>query len=226
MPGANWLATVYHGLPLQLYRPSFEPGSYLFFVGRLSPEKRPDSAIAIAKATGIPLKIAAKVDPVDRVYFETRIRPLLDHPLIEYLGEVDDARKSALLRAARALLFPVDWPEPFGLILIEALASGTPIVARRRGSVPEIVREGVTGLLGETDDDLVGAVSRCQTIDRRACRVDFEARFSVAAMTRRYVELYEQLVDERLSLRRPLRVAPRRSGSLPAPVDREALVEP
>lgn len=193
MPAASWTATVHHGLPPHLYAPSFTPGSYLLFVGRISPEKRPDSAIAVAKAAGMPLKIAAKVDPVDREYFADLIRPLLNHPLVEYLGEVNDARKGELLRGASALLFPVDWPEPFGLILIEALACGTPIVARCRGSVPEIVREGVTGLVCETDDELAAAAQRAPLLDRRACRAEFEARFTAATMTRRYLEIYEQL---------------------------------
>jgi glycosyltransferase involved in cell wall biosynthesis len=222
MAGASWLATVHHGLPPDLYRPSFVPGGYLLFVGRIAPEKRPDSAIAIAKATGIPLKIVAKVDAVDRAYFETTVRPLLEHPLIEWLGELDDARKGALLRGARALLFPIDWPEPFGLSMIEALASGTPVVARRRGSVLEIVRDGVTGFLGETDEELEHAVRRCSELDRRECRAEFDARFTVATMVRRYVELYERLCEERHG---PVRAPLRRSASLAVPVGRGAAAE-
>lgn len=191
MPAASWIRTIHHGLPPALYRPSFEPGAYLLFVGRLSPEKRPESAIAIARAAGMPLKIAAKVDPVDREYFERSIRPLLDDPRVEYLGEVDDTRKGELLRGAAALLFAIDWPEPFGLIVIEALASGTPVVARRRGSMPELLREGVTGFLGDTDADLVAAVRRVAQLDRRACRAEFDVRFTVATMTRRYLQVYD-----------------------------------
>ncbi len=197
MPDADWARTVHHGLPPSLYRPRFEPGDYLLFVGRISPEKRPDSAIAIARAVGVPLKIAAKIDAVDRSYFESEIRSLLDDPLIDYVGEVGDADKGELLRGARALLFPVDWPEPFGLIMIEAMACGTPVIARRRGSVPEVIRDGVTGFLGDTDDDLAHAVRKLPTIDRRACRADFDERFTVDTMTRRYVELYEELIGGR-----------------------------
>src|SRR5262249_16730723 len=156
-----------------VYQPSRTHGSHLVFMGRISPEKRPDAAIAIAKAAGVTLKIAAKVDAVDRVYFETVVRPLLAHPLIQFLGGVDDARKGELRRSALALLFPIDWKEPFGLILIEALACGTPVIARRRGSVPEIIRDGVTGFVGESDDDLVRAVGRAHEIDRRVCRAEF-----------------------------------------------------
>jgi glycosyltransferase involved in cell wall biosynthesis len=215
MPHANWLATVPHGLPPALYTPSFTPGSYLAFVGRISPEKRPDAAIAVAKAAGVPLKIAAKVDPVDRPYFETTIRALLDHPLIEFLGEVDDARKGELLRGAQALLFPIDWPEPFGLILVEALACGTPVIARRRGSVPEIIRDGVTGFVGETDDDLVRAVARVDHLDRHLCRAEFEARFTAGAMARRYLELYELLNPPRDVRRGTLRALRRRPAPPP-----------
>jgi glycosyltransferase involved in cell wall biosynthesis len=194
---ANWLATVPHGVPPALYTPEYTPGSYLLFVGRISPEKRPDAAIAIAAAAGVPLKIAAKVDAVDREYFQSIIRPLLKHPLVEFLGEVDDARKAQLLRGALALLFPIDWPEPFGLILIEALACGLPVIARRRGSVPEIIRDGVTGFVREIDDELARAVHEVHRLDRRACRAEFEARFTAANMARRYIELYERLADPR-----------------------------
>jgi glycosyltransferase involved in cell wall biosynthesis len=201
MPTAHWMRTVYHGLPQSLYRPSFAPGSYLLFVGRISPEKRPDSAIAIAKAVGMSLKIAAKVDPVDRGYFEATIRPLLDDPLIEYLGEVNDARKGELLRGARALLFPIDWPEPFGLIMIEALACGTPVVARRCGSVPEVIRDGITGFVCDSDADLIGALRRVSTLDRRACRAEFETRFTATTMALRYLELYAALPTGRDGLK-------------------------
>jgi glycosyltransferase involved in cell wall biosynthesis len=197
MRDANWLATVPHGVPAALYDPEYATGSYLLFVGRISPEKRPDAAVAIAAAAGVPLKIAAKVDAVDREYFASMIRPLLEHPLVEFLGEVDDARKGELLRGALALLFPIDWPEPFGLILIEALACGVPVIARRRASVPEIVREGVTGFLRETDEELARAVHEVHRLDRRACRAEFEARFTAATMAGRYVELYERLVERR-----------------------------
>src|SRR5262249_21622205 len=177
--------------------PESAPGSCVLFVGRISPEKRPDAAIAIAAAAGVPLKIAAKVDAVDREYFASIIRPLMNHPLVEFLGEVDDARKGDLLRGALALLFPIDWPEPFGLILIQALACGVPVIARRRGSVPEIIRDGVTGCVRETDDELAQAVHDVQRIDRRACRAEFESRFTAAIMARRYLESYQRLVEPR-----------------------------
>ena len=157
---ANWRANVYHGLPLDLYQPNYEDGKYLAYLGRISPEKRPDFAIQIAKAAGIPLKIAAKVDRVDRDYFQHQIKPLLDHPLIEYVGEVTDGEKERFLGEAHALLFPIDWPEPFGLVMIEAMACGTPVVAFRRGSVPEIVDHGATGYIVDNCDEAVEPYER------------------------------------------------------------------
>jgi glycosyltransferase involved in cell wall biosynthesis len=189
----RWAANVHHGVPRDLYRFHEGPGRYLLFLGRLSPEKRPDAAIRIAVHAGVPLRIAAKVDPADRVYFEQVVRPLLDHPLVEYLGEVDDAGKAELLANALALLFPIDWPEPFGMVLIEALACGTPIIARRRGSVPEVVMHGHTGFLGETERELVDAVARAPELSRAACRMEFERRFTVATMTEGYLALYERV---------------------------------
>ncbi|MCW5890021.1 MAG: glycosyltransferase family 4 protein [bacterium] len=193
MPAAAWMGTVHHGLPRRLYAPSLASGSYLVFMGRISPEKRPDAAIAIARRAGVPLKIAAKVDAVDRAYWETEIRPLLDGPLVEFLGEVGDDRKGALLAGAAALLFPIDWPEPFGLVMIEALACGTPVVARRRGSVPEIVEDGVTGFVRETDDELVAAVHRLPALDRARCRAAFETRFTDDIMAQRYLDLFARV---------------------------------
>ena len=189
--GIRWAATVYHGLPADLYR--FHPtgGRYLAFLGRISPEKQPDAAIRIAIQAGIPLKIAAKVDRVDAVYFATVVRPLLDHPLVEFLGEVDDRQKGELLGQALALLFPIDWPEPFGLALIEALACGTPIIARPRGSVPEIVDDGRTGFLCETEKAMATATTRLSSLSRAACRREFEERFSVRAMVNAYERVYE-----------------------------------
>jgi len=216
MRDVNWLATVPHGLPPSLYEPTYAPGSYLLFVGRMSPEKRPDAAIAVAASSGIPLKIAAKVDAVESAYFETTIRPLLDNPLVDFLGEVDDARKAALLRGALALLFPIDWPEPFGLILIEALACGTPIIARRCGSVPEIVRDGLTGFVCETDEELAHAAHRVHRVDRRACRADFESRFTATVMAKRYVELYEMLAEPREPARATARAQIGRMSPSPA----------
>jgi glycosyltransferase involved in cell wall biosynthesis len=191
LPEAGWIGTVYHGLPEDLLQ--FEPstGSYLAFLGRISPEKRVDRAIDIAKRSGWPLRLAAKVDAADSDYFERDIRPLLDDPLVEFVGEIGEDDKSEFLGHARALLFPIDWPEPFGLVQIEALACGTPVIAFRGGSVPEIVEEGVTGFIVDTIDDAVRAVERLGEIDRRTCRNVFERRFSVSRMARDYVRMYE-----------------------------------
>jgi len=192
-PGINWAATVYHGLPLDLspFQSSQAPAPFLLFLGRISPEKRPDSAIRIACQAGLPLRIAAKVDPVDLAYFETTIRPLLNHPLIEFIGEVNEEQKRALLGDALALLFPIDWPEPFGLVMIEALACGTPVIARRRGSVPEIVQEGVTGFVCETEEEMVAAVQKIAMLEREACRRAFVERFTVQRMAHDYIKVYE-----------------------------------
>lgn len=168
-------------------------GGYLAFLGRISPEKRPDRAIAIATRAGLPLKIAAKVDAVDKDYFREHIRPLLKHPLVEFIGEIGDAEKPAFLGGARALLFPIDWPEPFGLVLIEAMACGTPVVAWRCGSVPEVVDEGVSGLIVADEDEAIAAVHAIGTLDRREVRAAFDRRFSAATMAKAYVELYRRL---------------------------------
>lgn len=221
LPGVNWVATVYHGLPPDLY--AFEPrhGSYVLFLGRISPEKRPDSAIRVACRAGVPLRIAAKVDRVDREYFERTVRPLLDHPLVEFLGEVNDEQKQALLRGALALLFPVDWPEPFGLVTIEALACGTPVVARPRGSVPEILRDGVTGFLCETDDEMVDAIRRVNTLDRESCRQEFERRFTAETMAQNYLKVYQQALGAQTGQAFPREGIP--PGALP-PAERLAAV--
>jgi glycosyltransferase involved in cell wall biosynthesis len=191
--GVNWLRTVPHGLPLRDYPYSPRGGRYLVFLGRIAREKRPDLAIEMAKQAGLPLKIAAKVDPADRLYFEREIEPLLDHPLIDFIGEVDDRQKVALLCGACALLFPIDWPEPFGLVMIEALACGTPVIARPRGSVAEVLVDGRTGFIAETLPELVEAVKRLDTIDRAACRRHVEERFTVERMVDGYEALYESL---------------------------------
>jgi glycosyltransferase involved in cell wall biosynthesis len=197
LPDVNWAATIHHGLPPDLYTFHRAPRAYLLFLGRIAPEKRPESAIRVACRAGVPLRIAAKVDPVDRAYFDTAVRPLLAHPLVEFLGEVDDEQKRALLGEALALVFPIDWPEPFGLVMIEALACGTPVIARRRGSVPEILCEGKTGLLCETEEDMVRAVRRVASLDRAASRREFEQRFTAAAMTQRYLDVYRQCLNGR-----------------------------
>jgi glycosyltransferase involved in cell wall biosynthesis len=193
LAGLNWVGTVYHGLPdgeLDFYP---RPGSYLAFLGRISREKRADRAIEIAKACGWPLKIAAKVDPSDEVYFRTEIEPLLAHPLIEYIGEITESQKGEFLGNARALLFPIDWPEPFGLVMIESLACGTPVVAFRGGSVDEVLDDGVTGFVVDNLDEAVEATRRVETLDRTACRQAFETRFTASRMANDYVQLYSQL---------------------------------
>jgi glycosyltransferase involved in cell wall biosynthesis len=180
-------------LPEDLYTPQDRPGKYLAFLGRISPEKRVDRAIEIARRVGMPIKIAAKVDAVDKEYFEANIRKLLDHPLVEYIGEIGQREKSEFLGNAYALLFPIDWPEPFGLVTIEAMACGTPVIAYRNGSVPEILDEGTTGFMADKLDDAVAAVQRVSSIDRRVCRRVFEERFTVRRMCSNYVEVYNRL---------------------------------
>jgi len=197
LPWANWQATVHHGLPRDLYSFHPQPGQYLAFLGRIAPEKCPDRAIAIATRAGIPLRIAAKVDPADRDYFKERIEPLMDHPLVEFLGEITDAEKNDFLGGACALLAPFDWPEPFGLVFIEALACGTPVLAYRRGSVPELIENGVTGYVCEQMDEFITAVKQLSIIDRRRCRHAFEARFTVERMVQDYLDVYEQIVTDR-----------------------------
>jgi glycosyltransferase involved in cell wall biosynthesis len=193
LPDAHWAATVYHGLPVGLLPFHPGPGSYLAFLGRISPEKGVDRAIAIALACGLPLRIAAKVDSADREYFTRDIQPLLDHPLIEFIGEIDERQKGAFLGGARALLFPVDWPEPFGLVMIEALACGVPVLAFRRGSVPEVIDHGVTGIIVDTVDEAVAAMPRLVMLSRQQCQRTFERRFSAARMAADYERTYEQL---------------------------------
>ena len=196
LPWLRWEGTVYHGLPADLFRFRASPDDFLVFLGRLSPEKRPDRAIEIARRAGLPLRVAAKVDDADRAYFESRIRPLLSRPGIQFIGEIAEADKGNLLGAARALLFPIDWEEPFGLVMIEAMACGTPVIAFRRGSVPEIVEEGVTGFVVDTVEQAVEAVGRLDQIDRAGCRRAFEQRFTAARMARNYVEIYRRLARE------------------------------
>jgi glycosyltransferase involved in cell wall biosynthesis len=195
LPWINWQATIHHGLPLDLLVPGDGTGGYLAFLGRISKEKRPDRAIEIARRVGLPLKIAAKIDDADREYFEREIVHLFDDPLVEYVGEIGEAEKAAFLGNARALLFPVDWPEPFGLVMIEAMACGTPTVAWRCGSIPEVIDEGVTGYVVDTLEAAVSAVRRTESLSRETVRRRFEQRFSASRMTRDYVNLYEQLAD-------------------------------
>src|SRR5512145_3132703 len=176
LPWVNWQATVYHGLPENLYRFRGDPGKYFAFLGRISPEKRVDRAIAIAKRVGIPLKIAAKVDLVDNEYFQSVVEPLLDDPRIEFIGEIGEGEKDEFLGNAYALLFPIDWPEPFGLVMIEAMACGTPVIAYPRGSVPEVLEDGVTGWIVEGLEEAVPAVGRVPALSRARGRQVFEAR--------------------------------------------------
>ncbi len=196
LPDAGWLATVPHGLPEDLFTFRPEPGRYLLFLGRISPEKRPDRAIEIARRSGLHLKIAAKVDRADRVYYEEEIRPLLREAgsAVEFVGEVGGADKDRLLGEALALLFPIDWPEPFGLVMIEAMACGTPVIAFRNGSVPEVMEDGVTGFVVESVDEAVRAVGRVGGLSRDRCRGVFRERFGAARMARDYLDLYHRLV--------------------------------
>ncbi|HXS27496.1 MAG TPA: glycosyltransferase family 4 protein [Steroidobacteraceae bacterium] len=194
LASANWIGTVYHGLPQDLLDFTARPReNYLAFLGRMSPEKRPDRAIEIARRTGLPLRIAAKVDHADREYFERTVAPLLDHPLVEYIGEIGETEKSAFLGNARALLFPVDWPEPFGLVIIESMACGTPVIAFPCGSVPEVIEDGVTGFIVESVEEAVGAVGRLDRLDRRTIRASFEREFSAERMARDYEALYAKI---------------------------------
>jgi glycosyltransferase involved in cell wall biosynthesis len=170
------------------------PGAYLVFVGRIAPEKRPDRAIEIAKRAGVPLKIAAKIDAKDRAYFRQAVEPLLDDPLIEFLGSVNERRKRALMRDACALLLPIDWPEPFGMVFIEALACGTPVLTCPCGAAPEVVEDGVTGFIRASDDDLVAAVRDLPALDRARCRQHAEERFDTTRMADNYVHVYERLL--------------------------------
>jgi glycosyltransferase involved in cell wall biosynthesis len=193
---ANWIATVYHGLPADLYSLRTSPGSYLAFLGRICPEKRVDHAIEIAKRVGIPIKIAAKIDVVDEEYFKSTIRRLLDHPLVEYIGEIGERDKGDFIGNAHAVLFPIDWPEPFGLVMIEAMACGTPVIAYRMGSVPEIIDEATTGFIVGDLDAAVNAVGRIRSLDRVICRRVFEERFTARRMASDYLNIYEQVMQQ------------------------------
>ena len=197
LPWANWQATVYHGLPADMYQFHDKPGIYLAFLGRISPEKRVDRAIEIARQVQIPLKIAAKVDPVDKDYFEGVVEPLLRDPLVEFVGEIGKVEKEDFLGNAYALLFPIDWPEPFGLVMIEAMACGTPVIAYRSGAVPEVMEEGHTGFIVQGLEDAVEAVRRVPELSRKRCREIFDQRFTAARMAHDYVQLYERLIKSK-----------------------------
>ena len=194
LPQMKWVATIHHGVPRDLLKYNPNRGKYLAFIGRISPEKRPDLAIEVAMKSGVPLKIAAKVDAVDRDYFAQVIKPLIKPPLVEYIGEIDDAQKSEFLGNALALMFTIDWPEPFGLAMIEALACGTPVIARPFGSVPEVLRPGVTGFVAKEVNQLVAAVARIDSISRKRCRLEFEERFTAQVMVDKYETVYRALL--------------------------------
>jgi glycosyltransferase involved in cell wall biosynthesis len=194
---ANWSATVYHGLPADLLTPQPVTPSYLAFLGRISPEKRLDRAIDIAQRCGLPLKIAAKVDRADQDYFDETIRPYLGADGIEYIGEISDGQKAEFLSGAIALLVPVDWPEPFGLVMIEAMACGTPVIAFNRGSVPEVVENGVTGFVVEDQTSAVGAVRNLGSLSRPMIRRRFEERFTARQMTEQYLNVYRGMIKDR-----------------------------
>jgi glycosyltransferase involved in cell wall biosynthesis len=195
MPWASWVATVHHGVPTKLYMPCKYGDQYLAFLGRISPEKRVDRAIEIARSTGMELRVAAKVDAADREYYES-IRHLLEEPHVKFLNEIGDADKCALLSNAAALLFPIDWPEPFGLVMIESLSCGTPVIAFRGGAVEEIIEDGVTGFIVDSVDEAVEAVKRVPSIDRDVCRESFIERFSATRMCHDYVRVYERIIEE------------------------------
>jgi glycosyltransferase involved in cell wall biosynthesis len=219
---ASFAATVYHGLPVDLHRPTFNPrGGYLAFLGRISPEKGVDRAIKVARTLGMPLKIAAKVDRVDEAYFREQIAPLLEAPGVEFIGEINEHEKSAFLGQAMALMFLIDWPEPFGLSMIEAMACGTPVLAFRRGSVGEVVQHGVSGCIVNNLEEAVLAVPQVVALDRRAVRRQFETRFSSARMAKDYVRVYKSLqarsLDQQVSdLARPARAAAARRSVEPS----------
>ena len=195
LPQAHWVGTIHHGLPKDLLTPQpvAKPG-YLAFLGRIAPEKAPDQAIAIARRAGIPLRIAAKIDPADQAYYNTKIRHLMELPDIEYIGEIDDAEKSKFLSGAVGLLVPMEWDEPFGLVMIEAMACGTPVIAYRRGSTPELIEQGVTGFVVDNEDQAVAAVPHLADLHRANIRRRFEARFTARRMAQQYVKVYEDLI--------------------------------
>jgi glycosyltransferase involved in cell wall biosynthesis len=194
IPHANFVATIHHGIPADLHKPSFEPGSYLAFLGRISPEKRPDRAIRIARAAGIPLRIAAKVDKIDEDYFRNEILPLIDGPAVEFIGEINEREKAQFLGDASALLFPVDWPEPFGLVMIEAMACGTPVLAFRCGSIPEVIENGITGKVVDSEEGALAALPEILSYNRRAVRQRFEERFTTTRMAQEYVTVYRRML--------------------------------
>ncbi|RTL55257.1 MAG: glycosyltransferase family 4 protein [Bradyrhizobiaceae bacterium] len=199
IPKANWAATIHHGLPKNLLRPQPAKPSYLAFLGRISPEKRVDRAIRIAERAGLPLKVAAKIDRADADYYKDEIEPLMNMPHVDFIGEITDAQKPDFLSGALALLVPIDWPEPFGLVMIEALACGTPVIAYNRGSVPEIIEDGLTGFVVEDETSAVGAINHLPQISREAVRKRFEERFTSMRMAQDYLSLYRDMISSQSS---------------------------
>jgi glycosyltransferase involved in cell wall biosynthesis len=199
LPGVNWVGNVYHGLPADLLKPTYEKGKYFAFLGRVSIEKGLDHAIHIAEHCGIPLKIAAKIDVTDKAYYEKEIKPLLDHPLIEFVGEINEREKERFLGGAMAMLFPIRWAEPFGLVMIEAMACGTPIVAYGQGSVPEVIEHGVSGFIVRNEEEAVRAIKiDLPGLDRRRCRRAFEQRFTAQHMAENYLGVYQRLINNKI----------------------------
>jgi glycosyltransferase involved in cell wall biosynthesis len=195
LPQANWIGTVYHGLPANLHPLQEGEGGYLAFIGRISPEKGLDSAVRIAIDCGCPLKVAAKVDKVDQHYFEKHISSLLDHPLVEYVGEINEREKTSFLGNAKALLFPINWPEPFGLVMIESMSCGTPVIAFKNGSVPEVIDDGLSGFVVESIPAAVEAVKKIKQLSRPTVRAVFEERFTAERMTADYLKLYRSILQ-------------------------------
>jgi glycosyltransferase involved in cell wall biosynthesis len=211
-PDGHWIATVYNGICVENFNFREKRQNYLAFIGRFSPEKGPDKAIEISKQAGLKLKLAAKIDKPDEEYYESIVKPLLDHPLIEYVGEINEDQKDEFLGNACATLFPIDWPEPFGLTMVESMACGTPVIATRCGSVPEVIDDGRTGFICDSLDGMVQAIRDISKIDRRACREHVVQRFSDQAMTTGYVEVYDEIIVE----------ASRASGCRPcSPIQRQ-----
>lgn len=222
----NWIGTIDHGLPANLHPFNARGGDYLAFLGRIAPEKRPDRAIEIAKRSGIPLKIAAKIDPTDQEYFEHVIEPLLDHPLVDFIGEISDGEKNDFLGNALALLFPIDWPEPFGLVMIEAMSTGTPVIAWRIGSVTKVIDEGVTGFIVDSIEEAVSAVQKVYSLNRLSVRQRFEARFTSSHMAQSYLAAYERLSAARKPNRNFSQAAPALIPSLLAPIAGKLVPKP
>lgn len=199
VPDINWAKTIYHGYPASCFEFNEHPDDYFLYLGRFSEEKRPELAIMLARACNIPLKIAAKIDPTDQNFFDKKIRPLLNHPLIDYVGEVNDREKVALLKNAKALLNTIDWPEPFGLVMIEALACGTPVIVRGCGSAPEVISHGKTGFICNSKLDFIDAIHNVDQLSRKTCRKEFERRFSLTEMVGNYEDLYYSLQEKKIN---------------------------